>query len=162
MVSLSRIKQSQFLQVPSWFTTNLISRSRLIVSTYKAEYQARRGLSQIRTTLAGKATQVQPPLGELDLVSVFLFTLTSPFYEHLIKLATTNFVALIQEGERIEDGLKTGRIFNHDKLKFWIEQSLSKKYEEWTTPVASHKNKTVHTIEFLVKSKRREKKEIRD
>lgn len=67
--------------------------------------------------------------------------LASRFYEHLIGVATTDFAALIQAGEMVEDGVKTGRISNHSKLKVQIEESFSKNYEEWSTLDVTQKGK---------------------
>lgn len=97
--------------------------------------------------------QVQLLFSERELVFIFLSTLASPSYEHLTGVATTNFTTLIQVGERIEDGMKTERISSH-KLKVQIEESFSKKHEEWTTLDVTQKRKSVQTIEFHKKSKK--------
>lgn len=69
-------------------------------------------------------------------------------------MATTDFTALTYEGERIEDGVKAGRISNHGKLKTQIEESFLKSYEEGKTSGVTQEGKDAHTIEFH--KKRRE------
>lgn len=51
-----------------------------------------------------KAAQVKPPLSEKELISTFLSTLASPFYEHLVGTATNDFATFIQA-----DGSKPGK-----------------------------------------------------
>lgn len=110
-----------------------------------------------------KAAQVQPPLSERELISVFLSTLASPFYEHLIGVAATDFATLVQAGQRVEDGLKTGKIIDYSKFKSKVEQNSPKKQGQKIIPgSAKQKGKSVCAIEFCEKSKRRQKKEMRD
>lgn len=63
-------------------------------------------------------------------------------------MATTNFVTLIQVRGRMEDCVKSRRIFNHGKPRFQIEQNLSKKHNEGITPDATQKGKIVQDIKF--------------
>ncbi|XP_014524575.1 uncharacterized protein LOC106780783 [Vigna radiata var. radiata] len=76
------------------------------------------------------ATQVEPPLYDKEMVAMFVSTLQPPFYEHMIGNVTSNFVDIIIIGERIEIGLKNGKItsrattpkkfsFNLEKEKEW-------------------------------------------
>ena len=57
--------------------------------------------------LAGK---VQPPLTDRELVDMFLGTLSGPFFNHLIGNSSAGFTDLILTGERIEAGMKSGKI----------------------------------------------------
>src|ERR1051325_558174 len=57
--------------------------------------------------LAGK---VQPPLSNRELVDMFMGTLTSPFFNHVIGKSLAGFTELILTGERIEAGIKSGKI----------------------------------------------------
>lgn len=68
-----------------------------------------------------EAAQVQPSLSEKELISTFLSTLTSLFYEHLIGTATTDFATFIQIGQRIEDGIKTENVLDYSKFHFPIK-----------------------------------------
>lgn len=87
-------------------------------------------------------------------------TLPSPFYEHLIGTAATDFATLIQIGQRIEDGIQTRKVFDHNKVQFPIKHSPSTKHERKLTPSAKGKNDS--TIEFREKLERRQKKEMQD
>ncbi|RDX66510.1 hypothetical protein CR513_54715, partial [Mucuna pruriens] len=56
------------------------------------------------------AAQVKPLLTEKEMVSMFIETLPSPFYDKAVGSVASNFVDLVTMGERIESGLKRGRI----------------------------------------------------
>lgn len=58
--------------------------------------------------------------------------------------------------------MRIGKIFNYHKLKFLIEQSLPKKYEQKIILGAKQKEKIVQTVEYCEKTKRRQKKEMKD
>lgn len=102
---------------------------------------------------------MQPLLNEKELISTFLSTLASLFYEHLIGTATTDFTTFIQAVQRIEDGIKTGKVLDYSKFHFLVKQNPSKRHELKIIPNA---RESVSTIEFFEKSKRRQKKERRD
>ena len=54
--------------------------------------------------------RVQPPLFERELVDMFLGTLSGPFFNHLIGSSSAGFTELILTGERVEAGIKSGKI----------------------------------------------------
>ncbi|KAA0036947.1 uncharacterized protein E6C27_scaffold86G00270 [Cucumis melo var. makuwa] len=54
--------------------------------------------------------EVQPPLTDKEMTSMFINTLRAPFYERMIGNASTNFSDIIVIGERIEYGIKHGRL----------------------------------------------------
>src|ERR1043165_8707428 len=56
------------------------------------------------------AGRVQPPLSNRELVDMFMGTLTGPFFNHLIGNSSVGFTELILTGERIEAGIKSGKI----------------------------------------------------
>ena len=56
------------------------------------------------------AGRVQPPLSNRELVDMFMGTLTGPFFNHLIGNSSAGFTELILTGERIEAGIKSGKI----------------------------------------------------
>ena len=53
---------------------------------------------------------MQPPLDDRELVDMFLGTLSGPFFNHLIGSSSSGFTELIMTGERIEAGIKAGKI----------------------------------------------------
>ena len=55
------------------------------------------------------AAEVQPPLTDKEMTSLFMNTLLISFYDRMIGNATTNFFDIIVIGERIEYGIKHGR-----------------------------------------------------
>lgn len=99
-------------QVLSCLTTNLTSKSCLIHSTY------RNIVSSYWRTFPVKPQRFKLSSTK-EMVSILISTLASPFYERLIGVPTTDFVTLIQVGERKENGAKIGRI-SSGKLKFQI------------------------------------------
>ena len=56
------------------------------------------------------AGRVRPPLSERELVDMFLGTLSDPFFNHLIGSSSAGFGELILTGERVEVGIKSGKI----------------------------------------------------
>ena len=56
------------------------------------------------------AGRVQPPLSDRELVDIFLGTLSGPFFNHLIGSSSSGFTELILTGERVEDGIRSGKI----------------------------------------------------
>ena len=56
------------------------------------------------------ASRVQPPLTERELVDMFMGTLIGPLFNLLIGSSSSEFTKLILTGERIESGIKSGKI----------------------------------------------------
>src|ERR1051325_10328319 len=56
------------------------------------------------------ASRVRPPMTERELVDMFMGTLTGPFYSYLLGSTSSTFTELILTGERVENGLKSGKI----------------------------------------------------
>jgi hypothetical protein len=56
------------------------------------------------------AAMVQPPLLERELVDTFMSTLQGPYYERMIGSISSNFGDLVTIGERVEEGIKNGKI----------------------------------------------------
>ncbi|KOM25958.1 hypothetical protein LR48_Vigan208s000100 [Vigna angularis] len=56
------------------------------------------------------AAQVEPPLYDREVVAMFVNTLQPPFYEHMVANVSANFADIIIIGERIEIGVKSGKI----------------------------------------------------
>ena len=54
--------------------------------------------------------RVQPPLSDRELVDMFLGTLSGPFFNHLIGSSSAGFTELRLTGERVEAGIKSGKI----------------------------------------------------
>jgi len=56
------------------------------------------------------ASQVEPPLHDKEMVEMFVNMLQPPFYEHMVGNVSSNFADIIIIGDRIEIGLKNGKI----------------------------------------------------
>ena len=56
------------------------------------------------------AGRVQSPLSDRELVDLFLGTLSGPYFNHLIGSSSSGFIKLILTGERVEAGIKSGKI----------------------------------------------------
>ena len=56
------------------------------------------------------AGRVQPPLDDKELVDMFLGTLIGPFFNYLIGSSSVGFIELILTGERVEAGIRSGKI----------------------------------------------------
>ena len=56
------------------------------------------------------AGRVQPPQTDRELIDMFMGTLTDPFFNLLIGSSSSVFTKLILTGERVESGIKSGKI----------------------------------------------------
>ena len=56
------------------------------------------------------AGRVHPPLANRELVDIFLGTLFGPYFNHLIGRSSSGFTELITTKERVEAGIKSGKI----------------------------------------------------
>src|SRR3954465_1264431 len=54
--------------------------------------------------------RVKPSLVDRELVDMFMSTLTGPFYSHLLGSSSSGFTELILTGERVENGIRSGKI----------------------------------------------------
>ena len=88
------------------------------IETFKEYAQRWRGL----------AVQVEPPLIEKEMVAMFMDTLHSPFYEKMIGSVSTNFSDMVIVGERVEGGMRNGKIANN----FTGTNSVKKPYTNFT------------------------------
>ncbi|XP_050891021.1 uncharacterized protein LOC127096503 [Lathyrus oleraceus] len=58
------------------------------------------------------AARVQPPMLEKEMVDMFMETLQGPYYEKLVGSTSDGFFDLVVVGERIESGVKAGKILS--------------------------------------------------
>lgn len=56
------------------------------------------------------AARVQPPMLEREMVDMFMSTLQGPYYDRMVGSTSVGFSELVMAGERIEAGLKMGKI----------------------------------------------------
>jgi hypothetical protein len=61
--------------------------------------------------LRNLAAQVHPPLLDKEIVTLFVNTLKASYYEHVMGRSTQQFTDVVVAAERIEQGVKSGRIF---------------------------------------------------
>ena len=99
-----------------------------LVSAFYKQYQYNADLAPTRTQLQSMAMatnegfkdyaqkwrdlagRVQPPLSEREIVDMFLGTLSGPFFNHLIGSSSAGFTEFILTGERVEAGIRNGKI----------------------------------------------------
>ena len=73
--------------------------------------------------------RVQPPFSERELVDMFLGTLSGPFFNHLIGSSSAGFTELILTGERVEAGIKSGKIQKDASASAAIKKTFPAKKE---------------------------------
>ena len=56
------------------------------------------------------AAQIHPPLLDKEMVTLFANTLKAPYYEHVMGSSTQQFTGAVTVVERIEQGVKSGKI----------------------------------------------------
>ena len=57
-----------------------------------------------------QAINVQPPLIETEMMTLFANAFRAPYYEHLMGSSTQHFYDVVRIAERIEQGIRSGRI----------------------------------------------------
>ena len=57
------------------------------------------------------AAQVHPPLLDKEMVTLFANTLKDPYYKYVMGSSAQQFTDVVAVAERIEQGVKSGRIF---------------------------------------------------
>ena len=72
--------------------------------------------------------RVRPPFSDRELVDMFLGTLSGPFLNHLIGSSSDGFTELILTGERVEAGIKSGKI-QRDASSSTMKKPLTGKKE---------------------------------
>lgn len=91
------------------------------------------------------AARVQPPMLEKEMIDLFMGTLQGAFYDRMIGTTTTGFSELVMAGERIEAGIKAGKIqVSIDNSGSSGKKSFGgfqKKREGATNAVFDHRNK---------------------
>ncbi|KAA0045606.1 Gag-pro-like protein [Cucumis melo var. makuwa] len=78
------------------------------------------------------ATQVQPPLTDKELIAMFINTIRAPYYDIMVGSASTNFSDVITIEERIEFGVKNGKIIDSSSERRRMMTS-KKKWEKYTS-----------------------------
>jgi len=56
------------------------------------------------------AAQVKPSLSNKEAIALFIDTLCEPFYDKMIGSISSNFSDIVIIGEKVESGIKSGRI----------------------------------------------------
>ncbi|KAK2422686.1 hypothetical protein QL285_033199 [Trifolium repens] len=94
------------------------------------------------------AAQVRPPLLETELVDMFTNTLQGAYFERMIGSFSSGFSELVRIGERIESGLKNGKIqatIGSQGNPVKPTSSFVKKKEDEVNAVTSKRGLTVST-----------------
>ncbi|XP_058743213.1 uncharacterized protein LOC131616015 [Vicia villosa] len=75
------------------------------------------------------ASRVQPPLMDKELVDIFMSTLQGPYYDKMVGSISSGFSNLVVIGERIEDGIKNGKIQGAPSGSYQAKKSYDGKKE---------------------------------
>ena len=87
------------------------------------------------------AGRVHPPLSDREMVDMFLGTLSGPFFNHIIGSSSAGFTELILTGERVEAGIKSGKIQRYASSSI-IKKPFSRKKEVSATYGQRNQSKT--------------------
>jgi len=74
--------------------------------------------------LRDEAMHVYPPLIETEMVTLFANTFKAPYYEHLMGSSFQHFYDGVRIAERIEQGIKAGRIAEPSQTKGFIGRKM--------------------------------------
>lgn len=61
------------------------------------------------------ATQVEPSLSEREMTGIFVDTLKDPYFGRLVSSGASGFFDLVTIRDRIEKGLRDGKILNNTR-----------------------------------------------
>jgi hypothetical protein len=64
------------------------------------------------------AAHVHPPPLDKEMVTLFANSLKAPYYEHVMGSLAQEFTDVVTVAERIEQGVKSGRIFTSTEKSF--------------------------------------------
>nr|XP_034893121.1 uncharacterized protein LOC118032519 [Populus alba] len=116
----------------SWYMrldNNKIRKWKDLVDAFVKQYKYNIGIAPDRTSLSNLekkdkesireyaqrwrdlAAQVHPPLLDKEMVTLFSNTLKDPYYEHVMGSSAQQFTDVVAVAERVEQGIKSGRIF---------------------------------------------------
>ena len=90
------------------------------------------------------AGRVQLPLADRELVNMFLGTLTGPFFNHLMGSSSVGFTELILTGERVEAGIRSGKI-QKDASSTTARKPFAGKKEVSSVYNQKNQNQTEHS-----------------
>ena len=71
---------------------------------------SKEGLKEYPQKWRDLAGRVQPPLTDCEMVDMFMGTLTGPFFNLLIGSFSSGFIEMVLTGERIKNGIRSGKI----------------------------------------------------
>ena len=74
--------------------------------------------------------RVQPPLFERELADMFMGTLQGLYYDKMVGSITSRFSDLVTIGERIETGLKSGKISGGRQAPLTIQKDRLRNSQE--------------------------------
>src|SRR4051812_20610832 len=75
------------------------------------------------------ASRVQPPLMDKELVDIFMSTLQGSYYDKMAGCTSSGFSDMVVIGERIEDGIKNGKIQGAPSGSYHTKKSYDGKRE---------------------------------
>ncbi|RDX95753.1 hypothetical protein CR513_21680, partial [Mucuna pruriens] len=90
------------------------------------------------------AAQVQPPITERKMVTMFIDTLPSPYYDRIVGNVASNFADLVVVGERIELGIRRGKFTQtNNNANFTKKLAPERKKGEANADHRQHRTNTV-------------------
>ncbi|XP_073259781.1 uncharacterized protein [Populus alba] len=99
-----------------------------------------------------EATHVQPPLIETEMVTLFANTFKAPYYEHLMGSSSQHFYDDVRVAERIEQGIKAGRISEPLEKKGFVgrkrEGDVNNLEGEYKGKKVNYQNPQIPTHQF--------------
>ncbi|XP_050915188.1 uncharacterized protein LOC127130163 [Lathyrus oleraceus] len=89
------------------------------------------------------AARVHPPLVDHELIDIFMGTLQGQYYERLISSVFTGFSDMVIVGERVEEGLKSGKIQGGSISQPILKKPFNgfKRKEDGTSSISSQRGR---------------------
>ena len=90
------------------------------------------------------AAQVHPPLLDKEMVTLFADTLKAPYYEHVMDSSAQKFTNVVVVCERIEQGVRSGRIYAPTKKRFFERKEVNHVEDVYKSRKMHPKTTTLH------------------
>lgn len=121
-VELNRSKIRSWNDLANAFLAQYRFNTEMAPDRYELQRMQKKGTESFRLYAQRwreMAAQVKPPMPQ---VSAFLSTLKEPYFSHLIGHTTSSYDELVIVGERVEDGMKSGKLIDIQALQSMLEQ----------------------------------------
>lgn len=86
------------------------------------------------------ASRVRPVLTDAEFINIFMITLQGMYYKKMVGSLSSKFSDILTIGERIENGMKIGKISSVDN------QTMVKKYQGFSKKIEAKESAMIENV----------------